>query len=404
MAREAPRLMRWCVLAAGGWLACAAALAQQDFAPSTQPAQTSPSTESSLQPSAITMHYKDAPLQGVLEDFASQADADLGVQRRPIVDYAKSRRISIDLDRADFWTALRTISDRAGLRPQPYASDARMVFQVNANAMFGGFDMFSDAAKVSGGFLIIPWMCRLNRSVDYEHDTDNQSDLWLELIVMAEPKLRVINPSNQEWLQQCVDEHGQSLLGGRRQSHFFNNGRGWWWTMQANLKEVPNMGQRIASLRGELKFNVQSKSETIQIDDLSKIQDLTKTVGDHTIVFKQLVNQGGQWKLQLSITNVNLRPPVMRQTNNLFSTLQILDAQNQPYTQVGISSISNHGQETGVTINFVGIISNAPMMRAHAVEEQAVGPPKTLRWEIPTETQIVSAPFELTDLQLPTEP
>ena len=350
------------------------------------------------------MHYKDAPLQGVLEDFASQADADLGVQRRPIVDYAKSRRISIDLDRADFWTALRTISDRAGLRPQPYASDARMVFQVNANAMFGGFDMFSDASKVSGGFLIIPWMCRLNRSVDYEHDTDSQSDLWLELIVMAEPKLRVINPSNQEWLQSCVDEHGQSMLGGRRQSHFFNNGRGWWWTMQANLKEVPNMGQRIASLRGELKFNVQSRSELIQIDDPSKIQDLTKVAGNHTIVFKQLVNQGGQWRLHLSITNVGDKLPP-RPTMNIFSSLQILDAQNQPFSQAGISSIANHGQETDVTLNFIPYIANAPMMRTRANgEDQGLGPPKTLRWEIPTETRVISAPFELTNLQLPTEP
>jgi hypothetical protein len=404
MARETPRSMRWCVLAAAGWLACTAALAQQDSGAATQPAQTAPTSESSLQPSVITMHYKDAPLQGVLEDFAAQADADLGVQRRPIVEYAKSRRISIDLDRADFWTALRVVSDRAGLRPQPYASDPRMVFQVNANAMFGGFDMFSDAAKVSGGFLIIPWMCRLNRSIDYEHDDNSQSNLSLELIVMAEPRLHVIMPSNQEWLQQCLDEQGNSLVGSRRPSHFYNNGRGWWWTMQANLKEVPHMGQRIASLRGELKFTVQSKSEIIQIDDPSNVQNLTKAAGNHTIVFKQMVNQGGQWKLQLSITNLDMKPPPMRQMNNIFSTLQILDAQNQPYAQVGISSISNRGQETDVTLNFVGIIANAPMMRAHAVEEQALGPPKILRWEVPTETRVISAPFELTDLTLPIEP
>lgn len=406
MARETPRLMRWCVLAVSGWLACAAALAQQDSGPTTRPAQTSPTTESLLQPSIITMHYKDAPLQGVLEDFAAQADADLGVQRQPILDYTKSRRISIDLDHADFWTALRTLSDGAGLRPQPYAGDARMVFQVNANAMFGGFDMFSDAAKVSGGFLIIPWMCRLNRSVDYEHDTDSQSVLSLELIAMAEPKLHVISPSNQEWLQSCVDEHGQSLLGTRRQSHFFNNGRGWWWTMQADLKEVPNMGQRIARIRGELKFNVQSKSEIIEIDDPSKVQNLTKTVGNHTIVFKQMINQGGQWKLLLSITNLGAGPRLPgRAAMNPINGLQILDAQNQPFSPAGFSSVATHGAQTDMTLNFIPFMSNAPMIRARGGQDVgSLGPPKTLRWEVPTETRLISAPFELNDLPLPTEP
>jgi hypothetical protein len=392
-------LARFCAAVAAGLLACAAAVA--DPAPATQPSATAPSSEPSQQPSIITMHYKDAPLQDVLEDFARQAGADLGVQRRQIINYAKPRRISIDLDQANFWTALRVLSDRTGLRPQPYASDPQMVLQVNGNAMFGGFDMFSDAAKASGGFLIIPWMCRLNRSVDYERDIDSQSDLWLDLIVMAEPRLHVIGPSNQEWLQQCVDDEGNSLIGVRRPSHFFNNGRGWWWTMQANLKEVPHMGQRIASLRGELRFSVQSKSELIEIADPQNIKDLVKTAGKHTIRFKQFVNQNGQWQLTLSVTNMPARSGP-RPAQSFFSMLKIMDAQDQPYSRADIS-ITGPAQQTEVTISFMAV-SNAPMMRLGAGEMEGLGPPKMLQWEVPIETRIIRAPFELTDLALPAEP
>lgn len=400
MVRNARIAGRWCAAALAGWLACAGALAQQDSGPaSSQPAQTAPDAQL-FEPSVITMHYKDAPLQGVLEDFAHQAGADLGIDRHRIVDYSKSRRISIDLEHADFWSALHAISDRSGLRPQPYASDARMVFQVNANAMFGGFDMFSDAAKVSGGFLVIPWTCRLNRSVDYEHDGSSQSDLWLELIVMAEPKLRVIAPSNQEWLRECVDEQGQSLVGNRRQSRFFNNGRSWWWTMQANLREVPHMGQRIARLRGELKFTVQSKSELIEIDDLGKLPEQSRTAGNRTITFHQFTSQNGLWKLHLSIVNSAARPGA-RPGANLFSTLQILDSQNQPYPQVGVSS-SVHGQESDVTLNFVSYDNEAQIRNLGQMA--GLGPPAKLRWEVPTETRLITVPFELNDLAMPSEP
>ena len=400
MLHEAPRAGRWCAAVLAAWLACAGARAQDNsIPPSTQPAQIAPVVES-LDPSVITMHYKDAPLQVVLEDFVRQADADMGIQRRQIVNYSKSRRISIDLDHADFWTALHTISDRSGLRPQPYVSDSRMVFQVNANAMFGGFDMFSDAAKVSGAFLIIPWECWLNRSVDYEHDGQSPSDLGMRLIVMPEPKVHVIGPSNQEWMRQCVDEQGQSLVGNPRQSHFFNNGRGWWWIMQANLREIPHMGQRISRLRGELKFTVQSKSELIEIDDPANLKDLTRTVGTRTITFNQFTNQNGQWRLRLSVTNSAAKAGG-RTVANVFAGLQILDAQNQPYRQIGIS-LSNQGKQVEAILNFIGYVNDGMINRLGEVA--SLGQPKTLRWEVPTETRLITVPFELNDLALPDMP
>jgi hypothetical protein len=398
MLHESRRAGRACAAVLAGWLACVAALAQDNSgAPSTQPAQTPP-VEASLDPSVITMHYKDAPLQGVLEDFVHQAGADMGIERRQIVNYAKSRRISIDLDHADFWTALHAISDGAGLRPQPYLTDSRMVFEANANAnaMFGGFDMFSDAAKASGAFLIIPWECWLNRAVDYEQEGDSPSDFGMKLIVMPEPKLHVIGPANQQWMRECVDEEGQSLVGNSRQSRFFETGRGWWWIMRANLREIPHMGQRIARLRGELKFVVQSKSELIEIDDPANLKDLTRTIGTRTITFKELANQNGQWRLRLSITDS--AKPGGRPVANIFSGLQILDAQNQPYRQIGIS-LNRHGQQSEASLIFIGYANNGMMDRLGEVA--SLGPPKMLRWEVPTQTRLITVPFELNDLALP---
>jgi beta-lactamase regulating signal transducer with metallopeptidase domain len=64
-------------------------------------------------PSKITLHYNDAPMMAVLEDFARQSRADLGIHRPQIADYAKSRRLSINVDHVSFWARCRKSNCRA---------------------------------------------------------------------------------------------------------------------------------------------------------------------------------------------------------------------------------------------------------------------------------------------------
>ncbi len=56
---------------------------------------------------SVTMHYKNAPLSTILNEFAWQAGSDLGVREPAVTEYAQDRTASIDLDNADFWQALR---------------------------------------------------------------------------------------------------------------------------------------------------------------------------------------------------------------------------------------------------------------------------------------------------------
>jgi len=170
--------------------------------------------------------------------------------------------------------------------------------------------------------------------------------------------------------------------------------------MQANLREIPHMGQRIARLSGELKFTVESKSELIEIDDPANLKDLTRTVGTRTITFNQFTNQNGQWRLRLSVTNSAAKASG-RTVANVFSGLQILDAQNQPYRQIGIS-LSNQGKQVEAILNFIGYVNDGMINRLGEVA--SLGQPKTLRWEVPTETRLITVPFELNDLALPDMP
>ena len=105
-------------------------------------------------PSVITIHCTDAPLQGVLEDFAHQAGADLGVYRPEIRGYLQSHKITLNLQRADFWTALQAIEDGSGLHLRP-DNDGRMILD-NMMGFWRGQMGDRSLRRIAGPCLIAP--------------------------------------------------------------------------------------------------------------------------------------------------------------------------------------------------------------------------------------------------------
>ena len=62
-----------------------------------------------LGPSVITIHAKDALMRQVLEDFARQCGTNILVRGTAVIDQVNKSTISLDLDHASFWDALRQI-------------------------------------------------------------------------------------------------------------------------------------------------------------------------------------------------------------------------------------------------------------------------------------------------------
>ncbi len=339
--------------------------------------------------SIITMHYTNAPLQDVLDDFAAQAGADLGVDRPIITEYAKSRLATVDLDHADFWHAMRQVMDTSGLSPQPYRGDRRMTLEPGAAAL-AAFDVFGDAARTVGPALIFPQSSQQNRMVDYGHGQGVQSNLSLQLGMVLEPKLRMVGQPDSDWLLQCVDDRGHSLLPPRKQTGFYSPSRRWWWLLSANLREVPDMGRKIALLRGELKFSVQTKFETMEVDDLSKLRDVKRTIDSSVFSVESLDHEDGLYRLRLSMD----RPWPFDRLREIAASIQILDAQNSPYVTGEPSSRSEQGAFT----------MDIPFTNGQAMNGPGLGPPAKLRWETGTQTRHLVLPFEMKNLELPHGP
>jgi hypothetical protein len=348
-------------------------------------------------PSRITMHYRDVPLQKVLDDFSRQSGADLGVHAARVRDYAKARTLAkLDLDGADFWKALAVIEGVSGLQPQPYNNTGGLTLDV-APGIFPDFDLFQENACTSGPVRIFAQTCQLNRIVQYGRGGGRrQGSCTLMLVAVPEPKLRILGAINGDWLRQCVDEHGQSLVAEGAQQPFSYNGRQWWWQLQANLLDVPIMGHRIASLRGELRFRVATKMQTT-LTPLANVKNSRQEIGGLSVTVNECKEDSGQFVVVLSVSG----PPLAtgnpwEKVTEVSNSISILDERDQAYQQLGGGSTSQVGTDaTQVTLRFIP----SQMMNG-----QGIGPAAKMRWDIAMETRDMTVPFELHDLDLPGTP
>jgi hypothetical protein len=331
-------------------------------------------------PSVITLQCHDAPLRNVLEDFAKQADADLGVHRREIQDYLQSRKISLNLNHADFWTALEAVESASGLHARP-DNDGRLI--LDNVGPFSFFGQIGDRSLgcVAGPCLILP------QSVNWSMQFGHSSMLYIQFLAVIEPKLHVVGSVQSAWLRECIDDKGHSLLVPSPPGGVFVGPRQWWVPLGANLRVVPGMGRKIARLKGEFDFSVQLKSEPIEVDDLLTAKNVTRSAAGGTITVERCSLENGQYQLHLLIS----APPasgIMAFVANPFgSNLRVLDAKDQPLQLISTSRSNNSDGRVMLTLTY---IANAG----------AVGPPKRLKWEVTTEARQLTVPFEFHDLEL----
>jgi len=339
--------------------------------------------------SVITIHCTDAPLAGVLEDFARQASAEMGVHRPEILQYLQPRKITLNLERADFWTALQAVEDASGLHLRP-DSDGQMILDPMMGFWMGQMGDRT-RARIAGPCLVAP--LAIQWSMQY---ANNMSNLNLQLMATIEPKLRVVGGFQSNWLRECVDDKGHSLISPNPQmGGIFSSGpQQWMRSLNANLRVVPGMGTKIARLKGELDFQVQTKSEIIIVDNILSAHNVSRKVAGSVITIQQLQTQGAQYQLHVSISGPLGVPNSQFFQNAMNSEFQILDDNNQQYQQMGGGQNIDGNGQVGLVLYYMANGGWRPP------NSPPMGPPRKLRCEVTTETRPMTERFELDDLPL----
>jgi len=337
----------------------------------------------------ITMHYTNAPIMKILNDFAAQAGGDLGISDPAVANFVKDRVANVDLDNAGFWPALRVISDASGLKP--WIGQNGLTIAPGEGGAIMPFNFDNPLAKSTGGLLVVPTSCQGMRSIIYS-DNRHAGMFTLVINVVPEPKLHVLGEFGVDWVKECVDDKGNSLLaqGVNRRMLIprmmpMRGPRQWSWPLAVNFAQVPNMGTKIARLRGELDLSVQTRSQAFEINNVTRARGLPQGDGEMTVTVLTCSKTNMNYRLDLGLSGagVNMNMPSIQEFIN---SAELVDDEGNviPRQTVMPMPRPNGG---GVDLTFI-YVPTAAM-------------PAKLRWEKTVEQKKLAVPFELDDLPLP---
>jgi hypothetical protein len=348
-------------------------------------ASTQPTSDSTaFAPAVITMHYKDAPLTEVLDDFVKQAGGDIGIHDAKVAEYAKTAIVSIDLEKANFWDSMDALlnADQLHCTNGPHLN-LMVPFRGGGSIAGNGNSGLQPNATVVGLFHIVPETIEVDHSFDYNSAASQEMKLTFTMDALFEPKLeKVTGPINRDWIKECVDDKGNSLLAPEGQDPVDDS----FW-MEVKLKEPPNMGTKIAHFRGEMHFIAQAKSEFAEFDDLSKIQEISRKEPDDTITLHQFTpakSKDQSHSLSITVTVNDANAPEALGTR-LEPSIHLYDTAGKEIRGNNGPRIQ-HGNQFDLNMSFDNDPSSVPAK---------------LRWEVTTEIHDLIVPIKFDDLPLP---
>jgi len=401
-----------------------------------------------MQPSLITLHYRDAPLTNILGDLGRQTECAVrvGTFFGP-ADSVSAARLNVNLDHATFWDTMRTLGQSTDLLPLEPPGDGGTLFfmhystptlpagarTTNASTRLGPSAIRAARPAVAGPIQITPSSLELTHTTDYASG-QKTAHFTLILRAEAEPKLSDAGTHARVRLDECVDDHGQSLLlADQRTFHSTDEASSWHWTVGVLYNPDPTLwhwtvpvqlaapgrGHRIRRLKGQFQVSLCLPQRYLGFPDVLHAQGQSREFADLEVAIREVKTQfgGGAWiaveesapaesPLAFSFTHprkfaIPYGPdlgPIMadlfflpdlgfRMASGRFARIFGIDITASPHDPSSLDQRVR--QESGRTV----------LARGFSFSKDAL--PASLEWRTPTEVRWLSLPFELRDLPVP---
>jgi hypothetical protein len=209
--------------------------------------------------------------------------------------------------------------------------------------------------------------------------------------VMAEPRVYVYRAASSPDLAEAVDDKGNDLLPPKTSQNGYYGRQGNFWSMNAQLKYPENPGTRIARIRGTIDYLLRMKYETLEIPDILTAKNVIRTVGPFTLTMVEVKPVGDQFEMNVKLTTT--APDATNQLHQYLQEFQLLDARGNAMSHQSSGSSGGADKLEG-NVRFGR--NGRPTK-----DNQPIGEPTKLVWEVATETRPMRASFEFTDLMMP---
>jgi hypothetical protein len=308
--------------------------------------------------------------------------------------------VTLEIDRQPFWTALEAFGRQTHLEPLSSPDDPypRLVLGLGN----GGF--WAEPHVVSGPLVIFANEVERNHSVELRRRTAGEFErrITVSLTAFAEPGLRVLSASPWVKVTAVVDEAGRRLRpsAGDPETPDFspatNPGNGLYTWNLAVVLDAPAVGARsISKLAGVTYVRVQTASERVEVDDVMRQRNVTRTVAGVPFTVKSLKKVDIEYLLQISLRREKAREV---EWHNLHGS--IYNGRMALYDAKG-RLVAARANENGGDYGERRIESTLRFVREPGVSDPDAGEPYKLVWLAPTQSKDLPVAFELKDLPIP---
>lgn len=358
----------------------------------------------------MTLQFKETPLEEVAAELSRQSGIPIIFRA---VDIARGNFpvISVDVQQQPFWTALRAVMAACKLRFAYYASTNSRFIMLFPDTEGLAAEQWQEPSGASGHSLFTAqWAMIVQNAVRTYPTKESRVSRPLRIRghVSLPPQLSGIPESNRLRLDEALDDQGKSLLlvPGDDDSVDYNGSP---HAPAASLRFEQEIilqsreGSRvIRSLKGALLLDVAIRTETWEIPDVLKTEQVQRTA--------KVVRTGETYELTYTVDKFALNETDFRFRIRVVETAE---GQKMSGASTGMLSwfaahtqlIDNKGytwQHFDHDFNDVpsGYCLNVRYSRQY-YRELTQGLPDKLVLTLPTEIRLVGVPFEFKDLPLP---
>ena len=350
------------------------------------------------QPSRITLKVDQQPANATLSEIARQLGAPLATAPADLLSTTRLAPVSLDVKDQPFWQVLKALSAQAGIEPIQPSPDENMPRVVLGQ---GKGDFWKAPHAIAGPVLLVANDISRTQSVELGREKHQfERNLTLELSAIVEPGLKVLSLSPQVAVRQAVDDLGKSLASkppdeAAADAQEESAPTGAVWTLNVELAAPRDLGKLIRKLAGTLVLRVQTESERIEIDGISKARNLVRPVGASTATIRSFKKVNDQYVLMMQVRRDK------RSRTQWIWLHQSLNAGQLMLLDEKGKVVCARSTESNVEFSPNRIDADLHFSREDGQGDPLAGEPTKLVWEMPTAAKDLKLDFEFHDLAVP---
>jgi hypothetical protein len=369
------------------------------------------------QSSRVTLHFQAAPLTNVLAEFGRQIHTGIDAcsLEYTTLDWVRTNRLTINVDNASYWQVMQLL-EAHDIRPLAFSWIKRFSL-IQGTEGGDGLKMSQgrDHSAINGPLRITPVAVELTHTHNLVAGT-NTARVKLTLQAQAEPKFIACGEDAMVQLDECVDEHGESLLPADAPK--FRQAPRARWQVPVEFN-APGAGRRIRTLKGWFSVALTPGQHYLAFTNVMHAAgQMQEFDGQRLTIREAKPSWDGKWNELLVEASAPAGSPFAATFTNSpdVLNLSLFDAERK-----WIPLQFKHGIWVDSNVDFYERLRDraatpAPLAAREfgEVRHEAgrdVLPcrfylakdlrPDTLLWLTPPETRWFTVPFELQDLELP---